>query len=423
MATNLVSDPDETKPETTVQKNNSFPDDILNISKFPTFMLHAISEHFYTTIKYKVTASYDPFGRNFRHDYIEYLLGKLIKPYYPESVRTYSISDGVKEHYSVEGSAFVVPLKKYIKGLYLFVTINDEPTGYNNERRYTLTFIGRGHEKFAGKFNQTLFDYIRGKHDKRHYETTVTTMSNSGEGNARFIPSRTISSVILADDIKEDVLDSVRKFKNEETKSYYKKIGEAWHYNLLLYGEPGTGKTSFANALATELKCPMIKIDGMYLSNYGTDKFKGQELMDIESQYLQCVFLFDEVDLYTYNRSSTATGEESAQKQMLLSALLEFLDQVGNGHIVILCTNHIDRLDPALIRSGRINKKIHFDLWDIDSFYKRLDRSNIDRDEFMKYADKKDIKYYIDTDKGVRYYPSVVSDICKEMALQKFWNE
>lgn len=422
MATNLVSDPDDTKPETTVQKNNSFPDDILNISKFPTFMLHAISEHFYTTIKYKVTASYDPLGRSFRYDYIEYLLGKLIKPYYPESVRTYNISDGVTEHYSVDGSTFVVPLKKYIKGLYLFVTINDEPTGYNNERRYTMTFIGRGHEKFAGKFNQTLFDYIRGKHEKRQFEITVTTITN-GEPAVRSIPSRTINSVILDDEIREDILDSIHKFRKDETKSYYKKIGEAWHYNLLLYGEPGTGKTSFANALCTKLNCPMIKIDCTYLNNYGTDKFKAQELLDIGDQYLQCVFLIDEIDLYTYNRTSTATGEENAQKQMLLSALLDFLDHVGNGNIVILCTNHIDRLDPALIRSGRINKKVHFGLWDIYGFCKRLDQSKITEAEFMKYVDGKGIRYYIDTDNGARYYPSVVSDICKEMAMQKFWNE
>lgn len=422
MAEIITQEANNTTPNTSIQKNNSFPDDILNISKFPKFMLHAISEHFYTTYKYKVRSDNNPRCRVPKHDYLEFMVGKLIKPYYPESVVEYKLTDGVCSHYIVRGSTFMVPLKKYIRGLYLFITIDENVDGYVIDRSYTLTFIGRSHEKFANKFNSTFFEYMDGKRDNRSYETTVTVMSNTGN-RVQDIPSRTLSSVIIDDTIKDDAIKSIRKFNHPSTKKYYRHIGEAWHYNLLLYGEPGTGKTSFANALCTELHCPMVKIDGTYLSNYNTENFKTDSLIEIGGQFLKCIFLIDEVDLYTYNRSSTATGEENTQKQVLLSALLEFLDQVGNGNIVILCTNHIDRLDPALIRSGRINKKIHFGLWDIYGFYKRLDQSKITEDEFMQYVDGKNIQYYIDTNNGVRYYPSVVSDICKEMAMQKFWNE
>lgn len=418
----ITRESDNTTPNASIQKNNSFPDDILNISKFPTFMLHAISEHFYTTYKYKVRSDNNPRCRVPKHDFLEFMVGKLIKPYYPESVDEYKAEDGVRSHYTVRGSTFMVPLKKYIRGLYLFISIDETVEGYVIDRSYTLTFIGRGHEKFANRFNYTFFDYMDGKRDNRSYETTVTVVFNNGS-RTQDIPSRTLASVILDDTIKEDAMNSIRKFKHPNTKKYYRHIGEAWHYNLLLYGEPGTGKTSFVNALCTELHCPMVKIDGRYLSNYNTETFNNDSLIEIGGQFMKCVFLIDEIDLYTYNRSSTSTGEENTQKQVLLSALLEFLDQVGNGNIVILCTNHIDRLDPALIRSGRINKKIHFGLWDIDGLHKRLEQSDINRDDFMKYADNRGIPYYIDTDNGTRYYPSVVSDICKEMALDKFWNE
>ena len=172
----------------------------------------------------------------------------------------------------------------------------------------------------------------------------------------------------------------------------------------------------------------MIKIDASYLSNYGTKTdCEYKSLLQIANEFSNCLILIDEIDLYTYNRETTEIKDESAQKRVLLSALLEFLDRVSSGHIVVMCTNHIGRLDPALIRNGRVNKKIEFGLWTHAQLLEKLNQSHITYEEFIRYHQEHyaDLKYYTDEKPkdGKEYYPSVVSDICKEISLHKFWNQ
>lgn len=426
----------EDSTETTnVNKNNDFPSNILNIKKFPGYVMETVAEHFYTTFKYGIAVTTDIRGRRPAQTIMDYMIAKLIQPYYPESVTETkpSIADTDRLHikyYTITGSSFMVSLKKYIRGLYLFIDISDASpiNGLTGVRRvYTLTFVGRGHDRFANKFNTVFWEFIRGNRCRNDKEITTTLFTNNGT-DVVYNTYRSLNSVIMDHNVKDGVVSILTKFKADKTKIFYERIGEPWHYNMLFYGEPGTGKTSFATAICGLLKIPMIKVDASYLSNYGTkDGHDLKSLLQISSEYRNCLILIDEIDLYTYNRETTEVENESAQKQILLSSLLEFLDQVSSGHIVIMCTNHIERLDPALIRNGRINKKIKFDLWTHAQLLEKLNQSHITYEEFIQYHQEHyaDLKYYTDEKPkdGKEYYPSVISDICKEISLHKFWNQ
>lgn len=418
------NDDDNTENTSSVNKNNSFPDDILNITKFPTFMMHAVAEHFYTTLKFKVFSTVSRHNRPSGQDYMEYMVAKMIQPYYPEAVSEFknASSFGRRINLSISGSTFFVPLKKYIKGLYVFINISSTITD-NSWRHmiYTMTFVGRGHEKFAERFNDTYWAYYRGDKNPSTKDVTVTRIMNTGDDNCECIPSRSLSTVIMNEDVKQSCFKTLKRFSTESTCKFYRNIGEPWHYNLLLYGEPGTGKTSFVTALASALEVPLLKVDASYLSNYGSPNSKLSSLLNISNGYGNCVILIDEVDLYTYNRQTTAISEERDQKQALLSSLLDFLDNVTCGHIVVLCTNHIDRLDPALIRNGRINQKIEFGLWNYAQFMQKLKQTGITEEEFLVSAG--DNPYSTVIDDVERFYPSTVSDICKKISIEKFWNQ
>ena len=427
--------PEESTESTNVNKNNDFPSNILNIKKFPGYVMETIAEHFYTTFKYSINATTDIRGRGVSQTVMDYMVAKLIQPYYPESVTELKPTESggwekqrVK-YFTITGSSFMVSLKKYIRGLYVFINIAESNGASCNfvQRTYTFTFVGRGHERFANKFNTVFWEFIRGDRYTRGTEIAITSITNTGT-DVFYDVYRSMDSVIIDHATKENIISILTKFKDDRTKSFYDRIGEPWHYNMLFYGTPGTGKTSFATALCGILKMPMIKIDASYLSNYGIkndSEFKS--LLQIANEFSNCLILIDEVDLYTYNRETTEIKDESAQKRMLLSSLLEFLDRVSSGHIVVMCTNHIGRLDPALIRNGRVNKKIEFGLWTHEQLLEKLNQSHITYEEFIKYHQENyaDLKYYTDEKPkdGKEYYPSVVADICKEISLRKFWNQ
>ena len=424
----------ENTETTNVNKNNDFPSNILNIAKFPGYVMETIAEHFYTTFKYDITVTTDIRGRGVTQTVMDYMVAKLIQPYYPESVtESKPNANGVLDkpqakYYTITGSSFMVFLKKYIRGLYAFIDISDGKGDLNyRHRTYTLTFVGRGHDRFANKFNTVFWEFIRGDRYTNTAEISITSITNTGT-NIFYENYRSMDSIIMDHAVKDNIISILTKFKNDKTKSFYDRIGEPWHYNMLFYGMPGTGKTSFATALCGILNIPMIKIDASYLSNYGTkNESEFKSLLQIANEYVNCLILIDEIDLYTYNREITEIKDESTQKRILLSSLLEFLDRISSGHIVIMCTNHIGRLDPALIRNGRVNKKVEFGLWTHDQLLEKLNQSHITYEEFIQYHQEHyaDLKYYTDEKPkdGKEYYPSVVSDICKEISLHKFWNQ
>lgn len=142
---------------------------------------------------------------------------------------------------------------------------------------------------------------------------------------------------------------------------YYEEMGITAPKGVILYGEPGTGKTLLAKAVANSTSATFIRATGADLvqKNSGEGAKLVRELFKMAKESAPCIVFLDEIDAVGTKRYDTSSrGEQEVQR-----TLLELLNQLdgfeSRGDVkVILATNRIDSLDSALLRPGRIDRKI-----------------------------------------------------------------
>ncbi|KAL7714337.1 26S protease regulatory subunit [Entamoeba marina] len=137
---------------------------------------------------------------------------------------------------------------------------------------------------------------------------------------------------------------------------------------VLLYGPPGTGKTLLARAVANRTESTFVRVIGSEL----VQKYVGEgakmvrDLFQMAKSKKSCIIFFDEIDAVGGTRFQDDTGESEVQRTMLeLINQLDGFDKRGNIK-VLMATNRPDTLDPALVRPGRLDRKIEFGLPDIE---------------------------------------------------------
>merc|ERR1719429_238604 len=148
---------------------------------------------------------------------------------------------------------------------------------------------------------------------------------------------------------------------------YYEEMGIKPPKGVILYGPPGTGKTLLAKAVANQTSATFLRVVGSEL----IQKYLGdgpklvRELFRVAEEHSPSIVFIDEIDaIGTKRYDSTSGGEREIQRTMLeLLNQLDGFDSRGDVK-VIMATNRIDSLDPALIRPGRIDRKIEFPLPD-----------------------------------------------------------
>eukprot|EP00915_Cephaloidophora_sp_WS-2016_P000034 GHVH01000078.1.p1 GENE.GHVH01000078.1~~GHVH01000078.1.p1 ORF type:complete len:397 (-),score=70.69 GHVH01000078.1:1069-2259(-) len=142
----------------------------------------------------------------------------------------------------------------------------------------------------------------------------------------------------------------------------FDSLGIAQPKGVLLYGPPGTGKTLLARAVAHHTDCTFIRVSGSEL----VQKYIGEgsrlvrELFIMARQHAPSIIFMDEIDSIGSSRQESENGDSEVQRTML--ELLNQLDgfEATKNIKVIMCTNRIDILDDALLRPGRIDRKIEF---------------------------------------------------------------
>lgn len=168
----------------------------------------------------------------------------------------------------------------------------------------------------------------------------------------------------------------------------YTAKGAKLHKGVLLYGKPGTGKTLLSRAIAGEagtsfLYCTGSSFDEMYV---GVGAKRVKELFAKARTNTPCIIFIDEID--TLLSKSRRFGSEHSSSRGTINAMLTEMDgfQQNENILVIGATNHEDSLDPAAVRPGRFDKKIHVPSPDIngrtDIFKIYLDK--IARDETIE---------------------------------------
>jgi len=159
---------------------------------------------------------------------------------------------------------------------------------------------------------------------------------------------------------------------------------------VLLYGPPGTGKTLCARAVANRTDACFIRVIGSEL----VQKYVGEgarmvrELFEMARTKKACLIFFDEIDAVGGARfDDGAGGDNEVQRTMLeLINQLDGFDPRGNIK-VLMATNRPDTLDPALMRPGRLDRKVEFGLPDLEG------RSNIFKIHARSMSVERDIRY------------------------------
>ncbi|CAO3613576.1 unnamed protein product [Mucor hiemalis] len=165
-------------------------------------------------------------------------------------------------------------------------------------------------------------------------------------------PKRPLSTIVIPTNVKKRLVEDAQDFFVSE--QWYSDRGIPYRRGYLLYGTPGSGKTSFVYSLAGELGLNIYVVN---LSNKSlTDDTLSELVSDTPSR---CILLLEDIDAAFNQR---VKGDTSSANNITFSGLLNAIDGVAaqEGRILCMTTNHIDRLDDALIRPGRIDVRIHF---------------------------------------------------------------
>src|SRR5690554_1383073 len=175
----------------------------------------------------------------------------------------------------------------------------------------------------------------------------------------------TFDDVAGCDEAKEDVKELV-EFLRDPSK--YQRLGGKIPRGVLMAGQPGTGKTLLAKAIAGEAKVPFFSISGSdFVEMFvGVGASRVRDMFEQAKKQAPCIIFIDEIDAVGRSRGVGMGGGNDEREQTLNQLLVEMDGfEANEGIIVIAATNRPDVLDPALMRPGRFDRQVVVPLPDI----------------------------------------------------------
>ncbi|KAF6173548.1 hypothetical protein GIB67_042678 [Kingdonia uniflora] len=207
----------------------------------------------------------------------------------------------------------------------------------------------------------------------------------------------TFRTLAMDPEKKKEIMDDLVKFS--ESKEYYAKVGKAWKRGYLLYGPPGTGKSTMIAAMANLLNYDVYDLELTSVK----DNTQLRKLLIETSD--KAIIVIEDIDCsldLTGQRAEKKVKEEETdpikkakeestsvkESKVTLSGLLNFIDGLwsscGGERIIVFTTNYLEKLDPALIRRGRMDKHIEMSYCGFEGF-KVLAKNYLDIDSHVLF--------------------------------------
>ncbi|KAL9418141.1 hypothetical protein AB3S75_041040 [Citrus x aurantiifolia] len=250
-----------------------------------------------------------------------------------------------------------------------YVSYTGQSTKMQSEIRYfNLTF----HKQHKDKVLNSYFPYILRKSKSAQEENKTLKLYSLNQDHARrfgldswhwitFNHPATFDTLAMEAELKKMIIEDLERFVKR--KDYYRRVGKAWKRGYLLYGPPGTGKSSLIAAMSNYLNFDIYDLE---LSAVHSNSELRRVLLSTGNR---SILVVEDIDcsLELEDRQAQPTTVNVLKPlrpmQVTLSGLLNFLDGLwsscGDERIIVFTTNHKDRLDPAVLRPGRMDVHIY----------------------------------------------------------------
>ncbi|CAN1162831.1 AAA-ATPase ASD, mitochondrial [Linum perenne] len=249
---------------------------------------------------------------------------------------------------------------------------------------YKLTFNRKHRDFVTGDYIKHVIEEgnaieLHNRQRKLHANGSRKTHGGNGShwSHVMFEHPATFDTLGMEAEKKKEILEDLITFSQAE--EFYARIGRAWKRGYLLYGPPGTGKSTMIAAIANLLNYDIYDLELTAVK----DNTELRKLL-IETSSKSVVVIEDidcSLDLTGQRRKTNDKEEKPKQpkedreakpSQVTLSGLLNFIDGLwsacGGERLIVFTTNHVEKLDPALIRKGRMDKHIELSYCSFEAF-------------------------------------------------------